>query len=421
MFPAFDYPDLVDPLPGLAPAVLEQHKRGWQLLQAGRIRDAQQTFAAALAAAPAFYPARAALGYASLAERDYRAAATAFEAALGQRPTYVPALTGRVEALIADNRQLEAIGALEALLAADPSRTGARMRLETLRLGAIEALVAEAREAGRRGDLEAARTAWKRALDASPQSAFMLRELAGIERQAGRLDDALAHAQGALALDEGDPTTHVLVAEIQAARQSLPEALAAYRRAQELDPRGDYRDRIAEIEKQIDLAGLPAAFRAIATHPQVTRGDLAALLGVKLESWLASQPPGGVTLVTDAREHWALRWILQVAGAGLMEVFPNHTFQPSLPVRRGDLARIVYRALEQAARQSPAIQARLRATPAAFADLPNGHAVHTAASVAVGTGVMQADASGSFAPTRPVSGQDASAAIDRLAALLTRP
>ena len=141
---------------------------------------------------------------------------TSFDAALAARPAYVPALAGRAEALIAGNRGVEAIAALEALIAADPQRTAARTRLETLRLQVIEGLVAEARAARQRNDLDAARTAWTRAVEASPDSADFLRELAQVERQAGQLDAALTHARAALLLDDGDAGTHALSASWRA-------------------------------------------------------------------------------------------------------------------------------------------------------------------------------------------------------------
>ncbi len=215
-------------------------------------------------------------------------AVTSFDAALAARPAYLPALAGRAEALIAGNRGVEAIAALEALIAADPQRTAARTRLETLRLQVIEGLVAEARAARQRNDLDAARTAWTRAVEASPDSADFLRELAQVERQAGQLDAALTHARAALLLDDGDAGTHALVGELESARGNLRPALEAYTRAAARDPRPEYRARIEDLERRIDLAGMPGAFRSIGERGAISRGDLAALLGARLEPLLAT-------------------------------------------------------------------------------------------------------------------------------------
>jgi tetratricopeptide (TPR) repeat protein len=419
MFPSFEFPAVTAAATIPAP-LLERHQTAWNLLQSGQPRAAARVYAEIVSRAPAFFPAKAGLGYSELAERDYRAAVSAFDATLAQAPDYVPALVGRADALLAAEKPVEAMGALEALLKADPSRTTVRTRLEGLRLSTIDLLVEEARQARQRGELDRARDVWTRAVQAAPESGFMYRELAGVERQLGRLDDARAHAQTAIRLDDRDAAAHVLVAEIESARGDANAALAAWRRAQEVDPRTDYRPRIVEIERRLALAALPEAYRAIAGSERVSRGDLAALVGVALERWLPGAGAGTAPLVTDVRGHWAQRWILQASAAGLMEVYPNHTFQPGATVRRSDMADLVQRTLDRVAALNPSIS-RPQSAPTTFSDLPSSHASYPAAALAVGTGVMQADSGQIFAPQRSVTGAEAAAIIDRLAAMVRRP
>jgi tetratricopeptide (TPR) repeat protein len=420
-FPAFEFPAIAAD-PSLAPAALvERHQQAWNLLQTGQARAAARAFGDIVSKAPAFFPAKAGLGYSELADRNYLAAVTAFDATLAQSPDYLPALAGRADALLAAEKPVEAIAALDALVKADPSRAAARTRLEGLRLTTIETLVEEARQARQRGDLEQARDAWTRAVQAAPESAFMYRELAAVERQLGKLDEAKAHVLAALRLDDRDASAVALLGEIEIARGDLNAGLEAYRRAQALDSRADYRPRIAELERRAALAALPEAYRAIAERPQITRGDLAALAGVALERWLSGSDTASAPLVTDVRGHWAERWILIVGASGLMEVFPNHTFQPGAALRRSELADFVQRALDRAATRNPGMSSTWRSAAPAFTDLPPTHAAYAAAAAAVGSGVMQADADQVFAPQRPVSGAEASATVDRLAAMVTRP
>ena len=93
--------------------------------------------------------------------------------------------------------------------------------------------------------------------------------------------------------------------------------------------------------------------------------------------------------MTDTRGNWASPWIQAVSRAGIMEAYPNHTFQPNEPVRRGDLAlaavasAVVHR--DGAAAPGGAWKdARVR-----FSDLPPGHLSYPAAAVAVQSGVMK--------------------------------
>ena len=421
-YPTFERPELVEPLAVTpAPAVTRRYDQGWTLLQAGRPDEAATTFAEVTRSAPAFYPARAAHGYARLAARDSAGAVASFDAALAARPAYLPALAGRAEALIGGGRGVEAIAALEALIAADPQRTAARTRLETLRLQVIEGLIGEARAARQRGDLDAARTAWTRAVEASPDSADFLRELAQVERQAGQLDAALMRARAALLLDDGDAATHALVGELETARGNLRPALEALQRAAARDPRPEYRARIDDLERRIDLAGMPAAFRSISERGAISRGDLAALLGVRLEPLLADGRSQPIPLMTDLRGHWAQRWILDVVRAGVMEVFPNHTFQPGTTVRRSDLAKVVGLLFVKAQAADPAAAARWRGQALEITDVASGNSVREAADLTVEAGILSLDPGGAFSATRAVSGPEALAAIDRLVALTGVP
>jgi tetratricopeptide (TPR) repeat protein len=417
-FPAFERPELIEPLPAPIPAALRlRYDEGWTRLQAGRLDEASAIFTEIARSTPAFYPARAAHGYARLAARDAAGAVASFDAALAARPGYLPALAGRADALIAAGRGVEAIAALQALIAADPQRVAAQTRLETLRLQVIEGLVAEARGARQRGDLEASRTAWARAVEASPDSADFLRELAQLERQAGQLDAALTHARGALLLDDGDAATHALVGEIESARGNLRPALDAFQKAASREPRPEYRARVEELERRVDLAAMPEAFRTIASRGAVSRGDLAALLSVRLEPFLASSRGQAIPLMTDVRGHWAQRWILDVARAGLMEVFPNHTFQPGTTVQRSDLARVVAQLFTRVQAADPALAARWRGRSLEIADVAAGNPLREAADLTVEAGVLGLDPGGAFSSTRAVSGQEAIAAVERLAEL----
>jgi hypothetical protein len=163
------------------------------------------------------------------------------------------------------------------------------------------------------------------------------------------------------------------------------------------------------------LARLPAEYHAIAGLPEVTRGDVAAVFGIWLANLLAQQTPPGV-LVTDVRSHWAATWILAVVRAGVMEPLPNHTFQPQQRVRRVDLAQIVSRVLALIAAARPGSAAAWDSARVSVADVSPSHPTYPAVSQAVQSGVLPL-AGDVFGPSRPVSGPELLAAVDRLEAL----
>ena len=162
-------------------------------------------------------------------------------------------------------------------------------------------------------------------------------------------------------------------------------------------------------------AGLPAEFRAIPAATQIRRGDLAALIGVRLDPTLRTAQRTQV-VTTDTREHWAAPWIAEVTSAGVMPPFDNHTFQPGAVLRRVDLAQAVSALLALIARTHPSIQAQLAARPA-LADVSPSHLNYRAIAAAVSAGVLPLLDGNRFDTERAVSGAEAAAAIDRLRAL----
>ena len=138
------------------------------------------------------------------------------------------------------------------------------------------------------------------------------------------------------------------------------------------------------------------------------------MFGVRLDDLLKSAPRPNAVVITDMRGDWASPWIMAVARAGLMEVYPNHTFQPNAIVRRDDLAQAASRALALIAAGNPKVAATVKNARGRFPDVPQGHLSYQAVSVAVESGVMTATADGTFQLSRPVTGAEAVAAIAKL-------
>ncbi len=100
-----------------------------------------------------------------------------------------------------------------------------------------------------------------------------------------------------------------------------------------------------------------------------------------------------------------------------MDPFPNHTFQPGGSVRRGDLASAVSRVLTLIGVEKPRLAARWRDPRPRFSDLSPAHLAYPAAARAVSSGVLDVLDDSSFQLSRPVSGEEALTAVQRLEAL----
>ena len=303
-------------------------------LQAGDLKAAERNFEAALKLAADFYPAHVALGYVGVAKEDQRRALEQFDRAIVANPRYVPALVGRGDALLALGDREQALKSFEAAVVADPSLLALRTRVDVLRVRAQQEDVAAARKALEAGRLEEARRAYDRAVAGSPDSPFLYRESAAVSLKLGDDDAALRQASKAVELEPTDARNHVLLAEVHEARGDTKAALTAYDAALAIERTDAAAAKAEALREKLALAAMPIEFTQIESSAGLSREQLAALVGVRLDQLLKRVQRPNAVVITDTRGSWATPWIMAVTRAGVMEVYPNHTFQPSAVVRR---------------------------------------------------------------------------------------
>ena len=400
-------------------AISARHRDAWLALQAGNLRRAEQEFRALTRQNPAFYPAEAGLGFVLLAGRRYREAEPHFRTATTSDPRYLPGWVGRAESLVALGRDREAIDALERVLTLSPGREVAKTRLEFLRLRMTQGAMDRARRARSAGRLDVAERELEAALVDAPGSALILGELATVELAARRLDEAEAHARRAIQIEPAAAERHALLGDILEAGSKYRDAATAYTRAVALNPKPEWRERVTDLREKATNVLLPASFARLSSAATVTRAETAAFIGIHLETLLARAPARAVDVATDIRAHWAATWIVPVTRAGIMTIYPNHTFQPSATVRRSDLASIVASLVRLAGTSRRAELTRWQAAWPRFTDLAAGHLAYGSAALAVASGAMAVDADGRFEPTRAVTGRELDAAVRRIDAIAT--
>lgn len=415
-FPDFVIPAVPESLTGSPSAA--SLTRGWQLLQAGDLKSADREFDSALKLTSGFYPAEAGLGYVELAREDAKAALPHFDRALEREKSYLAALVGRGRSLLALNRESEALAAFEAALVVDPAIGDLARRVEVLRFRAQQNDLKGARTAAAAGRFDEAIAIYTRAIQGSPDSAFLYRELAAVERQHGQNDLALEHYTKAAALEPGDAPSRVQVGEMLEARGDFEGAAKAFAEALALEPDAHVEAKLEIVRARAELARLPAEYHAIDSATQITRGDLAALVGVRLAGLLQTTRTRDAIVITDIRTHWAASWIVAITRAGVMDAFTNHTFQPRTAVRRIDLAQVVNRLLVKVVEATPGQPHPWSSSRLKFSDLAVGHLAYPAASAAVTSGAMTTGPNNTFQPSTLVTGKEAIFAVDRIAAMV---
>ncbi len=382
-------------------------EKAWRDVLAGSAEQAARAYAEILKKRPGLAPAQTGYGYARLRAGRYREAEESFAAVLRARPDYVPALIGAGSAAFRLGEPERALGFYKHAEELAPTQPLASRRLAELKLQVTERRVTAARAALEQGDRQAALEEFRRALEAAPEVGALRVEYANLLLAGGDVSGAVE----ALRADPGGERQVLLrLGEVLSEQKDHAGALEAYRRLLQRDPKDAEAQQLAFAARDaLELEGLPPEFRTIVDAPRITRADLAALVAVKVPA-LRQLESGDPEVAVDISGSWARPYILLALAHDVMDVYPNHTFQPGAIVRRGDLARAVARVLDLL--KSPAGPAP------AITDMSRNNLFFEAASRAVAAGLMDLTPAGAFEAWRPVSGRDATDVVEGLARLV---
>lgn len=391
----------------LSAAEARRLREAWDQLLAGETEAAARGFDRLRSQRPESAAAGTAAGWARLRANRLEAARELFESVLAVHSEYVPALAGTGAVALRQGRGDDALAAYRRAATLSPEDPRLRARLAEVKLLATEKAVAAARAALDRQDVSEGLRQYHTALDAAPELSGVRLELAELLVSRGQAGDAVEVLQ---ADTVGDRSVLLRLGALCEQLQDWSGALAAYQRLLAREPRdGEATRRAAAARSALELSQMPEEYRRIFDAPRVTRAELAALLSVKVAA-LGRQPGGQPGVAVDISGSWARDHVLRVLSLGLMDVYPNHTFQPGATVRRGDLATAVARVLDL--RQWPS-----GATPS-ISDMSRSNLFYAGAARVVAAGLMDLSAGGAFEPWRQVSGRDAADVVEALARLV---
>lgn len=162
---------------------------------------------------------------------------------------------------------------------------------------------------------------------------------------------------------------------------------------------------------------VPLDYSEILRTDALTREDVAALLadGLGDAAALRMKPRfydsgKGITDIESSRRR---TYVENAVKLGLMDVFPDGSFQPQDVVQRAHFAIIVQNILNAFQQSS---LPRLATSP--YRDVPATHYAYNAILLAARKAILKPRSPGLFAPFEPINGQEAVEAIERLKALL---
>lgn len=410
----------LEPPEGLGSSETSAFERGWRALREGQIDVAYSELEQLSRKYPKEPTIQSAMGYLELRLGSPEEAERLFHGALTENPHFGPAEAGSFLVALDEGDEERALDRLNRLEKDFPQHGLVERYGTTLRVNVAESRLREARELFAAKHYEEAASAYLKALEVAPEAGALYLEAAEAEIAAGFPERAAVHALRATELEPDNGDAFRVLGEARYKSGDLTGSARAFQRAAALRPDDvELRARAQQVEAEVRETTLAPQYTEIAEEPHVTREQLAALFAVELKNALDAAPVVMKNVIaTDISESWALPYIRRVVEVGVLEVFPNHMFQPKAFVSRMELARALAKALEIA---SPETYERERraASLEEFTDLSREAAMYSSAALAVSLGLIEPGEGGAFEPQRLVTGAEAVSAVRSLALHMT--
>jgi tetratricopeptide (TPR) repeat protein len=390
----------------------QRFDKSWKDFSLGRTKKAQKDWSSLLKKHPASPRLLTALSYTDLTFQQPNFAIPRLEAALKSDPKYLPALQTLARYFYGQKNFERAFWYTSKLAELLPDDPQVRSDLETLRLIVTDRLLADAHTARAKARWQEAENLYHRAIVAAPELGSLSRELGDVYGYEGKWLEAEASYLKALRLDANDVAAKKRLAEVYL---HLNRPDSAQRLLKELS---EQNAQDAEIKSMLDniLAHsdpIEEALIVIRQQPQISRGDFAALLGVRfpfLKELAATAPP---VILTDLGSHWGKKYLPLIAGLNLVPAFPNHQFRPATLVRRYEVATAIDRLLtlvNRLPKDDP--------VPQKIVDVPRTNPHYGSIDRIISLRLMTLDNNDRFSPQFGVSGAEALQILDAVGRFL---
>jgi tetratricopeptide (TPR) repeat protein len=385
-------------------------RNAWNDVLTGQVARAEQTLGKLISERPDLRQAHIVLGFAALRANRLEDAETVFTAVIGSDPNDAVAIVGLASVKRRKGLIDQALPLYTRAARLRPRDGALGRRASEVKLAVAEGAIGQAAALSAEGKKPEAIAMLQKALDVAPELSPVRLELADLLLDSGRRTEALSILAAA---QEADRNIVLRIASIRFEDGDLDGAEGALVRGlREVGEDGDAAALLTRIRERRALLALPEPLRALGEAPRLTRAELAGLVIEKVGALKSHKPTGVGEVASDLSRTWARSQILRAIELGLMDVYPNHTFQPGGLVRRGELAVVAARVLDLVG------WGKSMATPPR--DMSPSHLQYASALRVLGAGVMQSTPAGAFEPWRIVTGAEAKLVIEAVARLASQ-
>ena len=401
---------LENPLASVNAPPDKSFQKGYVEYQKGNQKGARQEFQKVLKKSPDFSPAYLAIGYTYFAEDNFDAAEQSIRKSLELSPDYVQAHFALAQVLESKKDYDGAMGELNEVAKLDAAYPNIQQTRNILKLKLTEYHLSQAKELADSNPEEAIRNL-QTAREIAPEIPEIPTQIASILIRQGNCKDAVPYLEQALQQSPDNLDIEKKLAQCMESLENYERALTLYTAIYAQEPPGpEGKKKIESLQKLVAIQKLPEEFHSIPSTEQVTRGQLAALIMVNLE-FLSKYRSLNSSIIVDTLDYWGKNYVQKTVDLGIMDIYPNRTFQPNLPINKLELAKAASRILEILETNQGV---KVKRTDIDIPDVSERNIYYQMIDQALSAGLIALDADGNFHPARAVSGAEAVSMVNRL-------
>jgi hypothetical protein len=179
----------------------------------------------------------------------------------------------------------------------------------------------------------------------------------------------------------------------------------------------DIQSRIENLKNRLGIFELPSQYHNILLKEATSREEMAALLAVKFKGIIdetKTKPP----IIIDISTSWASKFILTTTSLGILEIYPNHTFQPQKIITRAEMTEILLRLINLLKEKGYSLIQQFPPEIIQISDVSPDNYYYNPITQIISYQIMDLDADKTFRPEQPVPGQKAIKSLDIILSLI---
>lgn len=393
---------------------------GWEKLKAGKPDEAIKKFQESTVVDEKLYIG---FGYAFLAQNKVSLAKQNFEKALALNPENWQAHFGLAAMYESVKDMARAFHIYSRLRVKYPENNRIKSKYENIKSAETQRYLEKARQLKMEKQTEKYIEALKAAAAYSPEMTDIETEMADFFYGQGQYDKAALHYENVSeALHDLSKKKEILLklADVYEKNLKYDSAIIVYTNLLELEPTNiAFMKKVNDLKVKFYEENLPAKFKNIFFKEDVTREDVAALIGYYFDKYLDSRP---AIIITDIGNSFARDQIIKICTLGIMKVRPDHSFD-RLPVIDRAAFAVIINNLVKYLEEQKGYSVRLAPAEEVIepSDISPEHKNYTIIKFMVNAQVIKLDNENRFNPTLKVTTSEVLGTIRKLLNSIEEP